>query len=214
MLQNAEPGALFALPDPVLAASRWSDNAALVADCARLGYLRKDWRTLDPTYGRGNWWTRWQPDELVAHDKFTLDGVDFTALPEPNDAFDAATYDPPYVCVGGRKTSGIEEMYYSYGLLEAPTTPAALQQLINAGLSEMYRVVRPEGIVLCKCQDYISSGKLWPGTHFTLVHALSLGFLLIDRLEHVGDARPQPGGRRQVHARRNLSTLFVLKVVG
>ena len=75
----------------------------------------------------------------------------------------------------------------------------------------MHRVVKPTGIVLVKCQDYISSGKFWAGTHHTLTCALDVGFELIDRLEHYGAPRPQPPGRRQVHARRNLATLFVLR---
>src|SRR5207249_1917773 len=37
-------------PD-VMAISDRTTNAELIADCAALGYLRDDWRTLDPTYG-------------------------------------------------------------------------------------------------------------------------------------------------------------------
>jgi hypothetical protein len=70
------------------------------------------------------------------------------------------------------------------------------------------------GIVLVKCQDYISSGKLWPGTHPTLTCALDLGFRFEDRFEHVmANPRPQPLRKQQVHAHRNLSTLFVFRKV-
>ena len=41
------------MTEPILAIAKWSSNAALIADCARLGYLRKEWRTLEPTYGYG-----------------------------------------------------------------------------------------------------------------------------------------------------------------
>ena len=86
-----------------------------------------------------------------------------------------------------------------------------MQDQINDGLTEMVRVVKPGGIVLVKCQDYVSSGRLWLGTHHTLTHALRLGCECVDRLEHHGEPRPQPPGRRVLHARRNLSTLFVLR---
>jgi tRNA G10 N-methylase Trm11 len=195
----------------VLAANRWVGNAELIEDCARLGYLHKEWLTLDPTYGRGVWWKNWRPDNLVTHDLHTLDDVDFRDLPEPDSHFDAVAYDPPYVCVGGRTTTGIPDMHDRFGLTAAPRTPADLQELINAGLDEMYRVLKPKGFLLTKCQDYISSGKLWIGTHHTLTHALGLGFTLFDRLEHIGNPRPQPPRPRQVHARRNLSTLFVFR---
>lgn len=194
---------------PVLAAHNWTTNGHLIADCHRLGYLRDDDHILDPTYEKGTWWKVWRPEKLTWHNR-DLDGTDFRALPYPDGAFDAIAYDPPYVCVGGRTTTGIPEMHNAYGMEDAPRTPALLQQLINDGLTEMFRLVKPNGIVLVKCQDYISSGRLWVGTHHTLTHAIALGFEPVDRMEHYGGVRPQPPGRRQVHARRNLSTLFVL----
>lgn len=196
----------------VLAATAWNTNADMILSCVELGYLRKEWLTLDPTYGKGNWWTKWRPDNLVTSDINDVEPVDFRCLPPVYaDHFDAVAFDPPYVCIGGRKTTGIPKMHEAYGLTEAPRTPADLQDLIDEGLVEMHRVVRPGGIVLVKCQDYVSSGKLWPGTHYTLQFAESAGFTLVDRLEHISGVRPQPPGRRQVHARRNLSTLFVLQ---
>ena len=200
----------------ILAATPWNSNADLIADCAALGYLRSDWLTLDPTHGKGNWWTKWRPDRLVTSDLnpslSTTDlQADFTCLPFQAETFDAVTYDPPYVCVGGRRTSGIESMYDAYGLIRAPRTPADLQTIIDAGLTECEYVLRPGGMLLVKCQDYVSSGKLWLGTHWTLQHALLLDLECVDRLEHISGVRPQPPGRRQVHARRNLSTLLVLR---
>lgn len=198
------------MADTVLAATRWRSNAELIADCARLGYLVEQQRTLDPTFGRGNWWKAWRPAELVAHD-LAIDGVDFRELPYPDGTFDAVAFDPPYVCVGGRSTSTLPDFQQRFGLDVAPRTPALLQELINLGLAEMRRVVRPRGVVLVKCADYITGGRLWLGTHHTLSRALELGFDVVDRLEHVGNPRPQPARAAQRHARRNLSTLFVLR---
>lgn len=50
------------------------------------------------------------------------------------------------------------------------------------------------------------------GTHYTLTHALELGLVLVDRFEHIGRPRPQ-SQKRQVHARRNLSTQLVLRAM-
>lgn len=195
----------------MLAASSWPTNAHMIEDCARLGYLKYEDRVLDPTYGRGVWWQRWRPTVLVTHD-IRQDGVDFRDLPYEDDEFDAAVFDPPYVSVGGRKTTGLPDMHDRFGLGDAPGSPAGVQALINGGLVEVARVVKPRGLVLVKCQDYISSGKFWPGTHKTTAYALGLGLEIVDRLEHVAGVRPQPPGRRQVHARRNLSTLLVFRV--
>ena len=198
------------MTSPVMAATRWSTNADLIVDCFTLGYLKPDDYTLDPTYGRDRWWTRRMPAALEAHD-IRNDGVDFTELPYLDETFDAVAFDPPYVAVGGRATTGISDFHDRYGMTDAPKSSAELQKLIDRGLGEMFRVVKAGGIVLVKCQDYISSGRLQLGTHWTLTTALDLGFEVVDRLEHIGSPRPQPPGRRQVHARRNLSTLFVLR---
>lgn len=200
---------------PVLAASAWKTNAHLIADVARLGYLRKEWLTLDPTAGRMGWWKLWRPDNLVTHD-IRLDGVDFRALPHEDNTFDAVAFDPPYVAVGGHKTSSLGDFHDRFGLTETGhgtgnPDPKAVQALINDGLTDCARVTKPRGFLLVKCQDYISSGKLWPGTHLTVTHGLSMGLNYYDRLEHYGCVRAQPSGRRQVHARRNLSTLLVFR---
>ena len=204
-------------PELVRAASSWPTNADLVLDLVRLGYLNEGDAVLDPTFGRGKWWTKFRPENLTTHDRYTLDGVDFRDLPHEDDSFDAVTFDPPYVCPGGLKTSKIADMHDRYGLASGTqeaerdfSTPAELQVVIDAGLAECHRVVKPGGLVLAKCKDYVTSGKLWIGTHWTLCAGLALGFECVDRFEHVGAPGPQ-SQTRQVHARRNLSTLFVLR---
>lgn len=191
----------------VLAASNWHTNAELIADVARLGYLRSEWLTLDMTPGRGIWWKTWRPDKLVT------DGFeDFRDLPmEWGCRFQAVAYDPPYVCPGGRSTSTIQGFFDRYGLREVPATPELLQKdVIEPGLAEAHRVVEYGGIVLVKCKDYIWSGRMQLGTYWTLRYAFHLGFALVDRFEHIGSPGPQ-SQKTQVHARRNLSTLFVLR---
>ena len=196
----------------VLAANTWPTNAHLIADVAALDYLRPTDHVLDPTFGRGTWWNLWRPERLTTHD-LRQDGVDFRQLPEQDAMFDAVAFDPPYMAPGGRKTSTLGDFNDRFGTHTAARTPRENQEVINAGLKEMLRVVKGGGVVLVKCCDYVNGGKLFPGTHLTLTAALDLGFRLADRLEHVGkNPRPQPPRQsvRQLHARRNL-TLFVLR---
>ena len=76
----------------------------------------------------------------------------------------------------------------------------------------MHRTLRPGGLLLVKCKDYIWGGRYWPGAYLTLRHAGEvLDMELVDRFEHVGTPGPQPPGRPQRHARRNHSTLWVLR---
>lgn len=202
---------------PILAASSWPTNGELIADVAQL-YIPDEpvpW-VLDATYGRGLWWTKVRPIGLTTNDLVVgraEHAYDFRQLPDDwASSFDVVAYDPPYVCVGGRESTGMADLHDRYGLTAAPRTPETLQQMMGEGLTEMVRVTRPGGLILMKCQDYISSGKFWAGTYFSQEWAVRVLHLeLVDRFEHVSGVRPQPPGRGQVHARRNLSTLFVFR---
>lgn len=191
----------------VLAAAQWINNAVLIEQAAKLGYL--DGHVLDPTYGKGNWWTVFQPEKLTKHD-LALDGVDFRDLPHPDGTFDAVAFDPPYVSPGGRESTGLPEFHERYGMADTPRTPRELFEYNSDGFAECARVVKPRGFIVYKSQDYITSGKFQPVTHWIIDHAFGFASY-VDRFEHISGVRPQPPGRRQVHARRNLSTLLVFK---
>lgn len=199
--------------DVILAATAWRTNADLIADALRLHSPSADSRILDVTFGRGNWWADPEAQRVTGHD-IRIDGVDFRSLPYDDGSWDVVAYDPPYVSVGGRSTTTLQggDYHDRYGLADAPRSPADLQRVIDDGLVEVTRVTRPGGIILCKCQDYVSSGRLWIGTYHTISAGIAAGLSVRDRMEHVArSSRPQPGGRRQVHARRNLSTLIVFQ---
>ena len=216
------------MADKVLAATAWGDNSRLIMACRDLGYISDDDHVLDPTYENGTWWKHWRPEKLTTHNR-DEDGSDFRWLPYPDGSFDVIAYDPPYCAKGGRETSGIKEMDNRYGQEDAPRTPADLQQLINDGLTEMARLVRPKGVILTKCMSYVSSGKLWRGAFHTEAHAVSLGLVVEDEFFHIKKSSgPQPKNRtrkgplgpdgeptripsRQHHAARNVTTLFVLR---
>jgi hypothetical protein len=187
----------------VMAATRWRTNAELVEACARLGYLRKTDVVLDATYGRGVFWRRWRPDTLICHD-LKLDGVDFRRLPEATSSVDVVVLDGPYKLNGTDAGEGER-----YGV-DVSARWQDRHALICAGITEAARVVRPEGWLLVKCQDQVCSGAVRWQTHEFTRHAEGLGFTLVDSLLMLG-GRAQPPGRSQVHARRNYSTLLVLR---
>lgn len=214
MSMNTGQGKTPLTTNPVLAAHPWSDNSQLIAAAAQLGHLKPEWRTFDATYGKGVFWKLWRPDVLITNDsdwKIEADyHFDFRSIAFPDAAFDAVMFDPPYVCVGGRTTTGIPEMHDRYGLTTAPKSPEGLLAMNKDGLTELVRITKPRGHVLIKYQDQISSGKYFAGTHFMAQHALDLGCTWVDRLERTQPtSRTQPPHARQLHARRNLSTLLV-----
>lgn len=192
----------------ILATSKWATNADLIADCAALGYLREEWRTLDPTYGVGTFWKKWRPQNLVASDLFDGKGesliADFRYLPFREHTFDAVVYDPPYK-LNGTPDAAIDNRYG----VDEPTRWQDRMALIRDGFGECARVLA-DGYLLVKCQDQVCSGKVRWQTHMLMDEAREWCLGLVDRFDLLS-YRPQPEGRRQVHARRNTSTLLVFQ---
>lgn len=196
---------------PVLAISNARNNAELMVQCRQLGYLADGRAILDPTYGLGRFWRLWHPNGLVGTDlnpakSITGKSVSFTAMPWSDAVFDSVVFDPPYKLNG---TGGSHPSDDGYGVADT-TSWQARHALIFAGITECVRVLRPRGFLLVKCQDQVCSGQVrWQTIEFAR-HAQDQGCELVDML-HLRSYRAQPKGRRQVHARRNYSTLLVLR---
>jgi hypothetical protein len=209
----------------ICAATSWRTNSHMIDDVVGLGNIRPDDAVIDLTFGLGNWWNSYRhPGRFVANinhpgsqprlePHWEQVAIDFTT-PQPDLAgvFDVTVFDPPYVSIGGRTTSSIPDFNDRFGLTTAGRTPQDVQQAINDGLTVATQITKPNGLIMVKCADYVSSGKLQHGTWWTCEHAYRLGLSLHDKLIHVGTVRPQPSGRRIVHARQNLSYLFIFKV--
>ena len=194
---------------PVLAIHRWRDNGALIADCARLGYLRNEWPTLDPTYGYGTFWARWRPRLLVRSDRDptkSLDvpgGQDATDLPYPDRSFAVVVIDPPYK-LNGTPAPSVDERYG----VDVATGWRDRMALIRAMVAEAARV--SDRMLVVKCQDQVVSGRIRWQTRVVEDVATGAGFGLRDRLEFISH-RPQPAGRTQRNAHRCSSQLLVLQ---
>ena len=196
----------------IYAATRWPTNAHMIVDCVRLGYLRSEWLTLDPTYGLGTFWRLWEPKNLVKADLYThditkgIDQLDFTRMPEiPDNWFDAVVYDPPYKFNGTPSPQEIR-----YGVHKSTRWQDRLELMI-AGAIECARVTKKGGFLLIKCMDQVVSGKVVCQTDFmTNAACVTSGTTKIDRLDFLTEPRPQPHSR-QIHARRNYSTLLIFQ---
>lgn len=184
-------------------------NGVLIAEVARLGYLGGPNDTvLDVTYGRGLFWTRYRPAWLIQGEG------DFRDRPEVDDSVAVVVFDPPYISTGSRATSTVDEFYDRFGLGELKGW-RAIRKLINAGLVECARVLKPGGYLLVKCMDYVESGhKVW-NTFHVFNEAENLGLRLVDRFIHLSGGGPQTmtnldgSPREQKHAREVSSMLLV-----
>ena len=188
-------------------------NADIIASIADL-YLTGS--VLDVTYGKGMWWTRFTPDPFTFHDLETVDGVNFCALPELDNSFDAVCFDPPYVPAGGSRTSGQtageKRFRESFGIQER-RTDAGLQELIMAGLTECARVTNCW--LLVKCMEFVSGGKFRDMPTDITNGCRALGLDKWDVIVH--DSGTGPGGHNiwePLRARRAHSYLLVFRKPG
>lgn len=194
-------------PDPIMSATRWIDNAAMVLGLRQLGYIKQEDSILDPTYQDGTWWRRWWdlPPGLITNSLDLANGADmcfdFRQAPFPDDTFDVITYDPPYVSKGGRSTATGEMRDHQrrYGIDVAPGNARDLQDLMDEGLKEMTRITKWNGIIFAKCQDYVTSGHVWWGSDLTRECAInSCGLKPIDKLYFLNNGSVQDPNRTKI----------------
>lgn len=189
------------------------NNAQLMADCHQLGYL--DGPVLDATYGTGRFWkglddlaidlttNDLNPDAVTEHHH------DFTALPFDNNSFATAVFDAPYKLNGTSTGIGASALDNGYGVGGTYRTVQSIHTLMRLGLIECGRVAAR--YVLAKCQDQVVSGRVHWQTIMLTETGYDYDLNLVDML-HVQGYRKQPEGRRQLHARRDYSTLLVFEV--
>ena len=198
-------------PNPIMAFDpERTNNAQLMVDCHTLGYLTDNMRIFDATYGKGAFWNDWKPRNLQTNDiNPNTDAwlnFDFTDLPFLDEQFNAVIFDPPYKLNG--TPSGPMDDRYGVGI---PRTVTERLELILDGTDECGRV--SSNVLLIKLQDQVVSGNVRWMTRRVTEHIEREGwgdFKLVDEL-YVHSYRPQPAGTRQLHARRNYSTLLVFK---
>jgi hypothetical protein len=188
----------------ILASVQTGLNADLIAAVAPL-YLTGS--VLDMTYGKGAWWVKFRPVELIAHDLDPSkgDGVDFRALPEGDNSVDTACFDPPYLPQGSDETSTAGAFLESFGLVM--TSRADLWDLFDAGLAEGARVARKW--LLVKCCDFVNGGAFHLGHRRMMDMGEAHGLKVHDLIVH--HAGSGPGGHNIFEvqrARRNHSYLI------
>ena len=175
----------------------------------------------DVTYGKGVFWKHVPKDhyQLLSSDIDT--GTDCRALSYNDATLDAVVLDPPYMeglyrrvktHLAGAGAYHPFRAYYSNGETtnDGPKYHAAVLDFYFRAGQEAYRVLRPHGILIVKCQDEVSANTQHL-THIEIINNYeSIGFHTKDLFIVV---RPnQPGVSRllkQVHARKNHSYFLV-----
>jgi hypothetical protein len=188
------------------------NNAQAILDAAKLGYLRETDFILDATYGKGRFWKLWRPNRVLANDLYERSPEidtheDYRALSSRPGVYGVTVFDPPYKLNG---TGGSHPSDEGYGVATPYQNIDDMITGIALGFAECVRVTKTGGYILNKTQAQVVSGrKRWLDLE-TAVWARDLDCRLVDQL-YVYGYRRQPEGRRQVHARSNVSVLQIYR---
>ena len=165
---------------------------------------------LDPTYSKGYFYKN------IEKPKYRFDlmpqspdvhQANCTDLPFGNDSVQSIMFDPPFL--GGRtknaKCDGImHKRFYSYPSI------GKLWEMYRKALEEFYRILKPNGILIFKCQDCTESN----GQYFTefkvIKDALEIGYYPKDKFILTAKSRlTSPRWKTQHHARKFHSYFLV-----
>lgn len=186
-------------------------NADLIATVARL-YLHKGDRVADITYGEGAFWQKLSlPEHLFYRsDKITCPGSphDFRRLPYGDGRFDVVVFDPPYAHHGD--TMRFEPLYRN-SITTATLRHREIMDLYRLGMTEAKRVLKPGGTLWVKCADEVESCRQRRSHVEVFQVAQDLGLEDEDLFILMLDGAPVTNKRKQRHARKNCSFLWVFR---
>lgn len=219
--------------------ARVGENAELFAQILAL-HVPKGTTIADVTFGQGAFWRSIRSTDynVLASDIDAKEGhgifpskplevktrIDCRDLPYTDNSLDGVVLDPPYMeglyrsATGHMAGSGTHSSFrhaYSNGKATDEPGPkwhdAVVDMYVKAG-REAYRVLKPDGILIVKCQDEVSANKQRL-THVEIITAYeSLGFYTKDlfvlvRTNRAGVSRL----KKQEHARKNHSYFLVFQ---
>jgi hypothetical protein len=194
------------IQEPIYSVNLDGDNSGLIKKVVDL-YFQEGDSIADVTYGKGVFWKQVDLNKynLVASDIKT--GTDFRCLPYQDNSFSHSVIDPPYARI--TNLSGMVDCYNTTRY----TTHEDILQLYREGLTELKRITKPGGFILCKCQDEIYGCKQkWTHIEIHDFAIQELGLYSKDLFVQINNKKPKPLYKQQ-HARKNHSYLWVFEVI-
>ena len=204
----------------VITSARVGGNADVFPQILRL-HVPEGSIVADVTYGKGVFWRNVRRGAYDLRATDISGGVDCRALPYADGEVDCVVLDPPYMegfyrdsqsqKAGGGTYAAFREHYANGD--EKPRAGkwhAAVREFYRDAGEEARRVLRPDGVLIVKCQDEVSANRQWL-THVEIINDYAnMGFYPKDLFVVVRSNKPGVARlKKQVHARKNHSYFLV-----
>lgn len=185
----------------------YGTDAELLEAMLRFYPRRPPRKILDATYNVGRFW-KGSTRKVIGLDinpKFRPTVVgDNRDMPFEDSSFDVVVYDPPHVPNQGKDKK--KDFTTRFGLVVKSLRGGGnnLNHLYDPFVREAYRVLRPEGVLLCKITDYIHCHS-YQWAHIAFMQAAAAaGFLACDCIVKVRSGSIiDPRWKKASHARRH-----------
>lgn len=146
-------------------------------------YVKDGVISCDVTYSKGNFYKNIQ-EPLHKFDLYpqTSDTVLASSdnLPLKDSCMDSVMFDPPFLATKGKslliddKSNKINKRFTVF------PSEKELHCFYERSISEIYRILKPNGVCIIKCQDKVSGGKQYMSHVFIINQAEKLGFYVKD----------------------------------
>ncbi len=173
---------------------------------------------LDPTYSKGNFYVDGIPRPKICMDidpqqPFVIK-ADVRCLPLVDASVYSTIFDPPFLATTGPSLSKVDDSNVITKRFGVYPSETELHQMYSEALEEIYRVTKPGGYCVFKCQDKVSSGKQYFSHCFIHNKAVACGWYPKDLFILTTNKRiVAPWQRNQQHARKYHSYLWVLQKI-
>jgi SAM-dependent methyltransferase len=188
-------------------ASIWEGTDAELLEKMLEFYPRKPPKLiLDATVNAGRFWAR-SKRKVVGMDideRHHPDVVaDNTRMPFKDDCFDVVVYDPPHIPNQGKDKGKDFNTRFGLVLKASPEQGYSFSHLYPPFVREAYRVLKKEGILICKIADYVH-GHRFQWAHLELTNAaMAVGFTACDCIVKIRKGPiVDPRWKKAHHARR------------
>ncbi|MGC8640835.1 MAG: hypothetical protein ACP5XB_13280 [Isosphaeraceae bacterium] len=185
----------------------YEEDAELLERMLRLYPRRTPELILDATINAGRFW-RGTPRDIIGldvdkrHDP-TVVG-DNSRMPFKSEAFDVVVYDPPHVPNQGQDQQKDFNVRFGLVLKSGAENGYNFSHIYPRFAIEAYRVLKAEGILLCKIADYVHNHQMQWAHIDMVIAARSVGFTPCDCIIKVRKGPiMDPKWKTAHHARRH-----------